>query len=68
MFPIKNRGIDFIGYKIYHTHILLRKSIKLNFIRMIKYNKNKKSINSYLGWLKWCNSINLQNKYINNEK
>lgn len=35
---------------------------------MIKYNKNEKSINSYLGWLKWCNSINLQNKYINNEK
>lgn len=32
---------------------------------MIKYNKNKKSIASYYGWLSWCNSINLQNKYLN---
>lgn len=31
---------------------------------MIKYNKNRKSLASYNGWLKWCNSTNLQNKYL----
>lgn len=65
IFPINKRGLDFIGYKFYHTHILLRKSIKLRFINMIKYNNNIKSRASYNGWLIWCNSINLQNKYLN---
>lgn len=32
---------------------------------MIKYNNNKKSIASYWGWLSHCDSINLQNKYLN---
>lgn len=64
IFPVST-GIDFVGYKTFHNYCLLRKSIKLNFIRMIKYNKNDKSIASYNGWLKWCNSINLRNKYLN---
>jgi len=64
IFPVNSRGVDFIGYKFYHTHILLRKRIKNNFIKMIKIDNNEKSINSYKGWLKWCNSINLQNKYL----
>lgn len=67
VFPVSKRGIDFLGYKSYHTHILLRKSIKLRFIKMVKYNKNKKSISSYNGWLSWCNSKNLLNKYLKNE-
>lgn len=64
IFPVKSRGIDFVGYKSYHSHVLLRQSIKDNFIKMIKYNKNKKSIASYNGWLCHCNSINLKNKYL----
>lgn len=28
IFPIEKRGIDFVGYKFYHSHILLRKGIK----------------------------------------
>lgn len=63
IFPVESRGIDFVGYKFYHTHILLRKSIKKNFIKMIKYNNNWKSKASYKGWLDHCNSINLKNKY-----
>lgn len=63
IFPVKE-GINFIGYKTYHNYCLLRPSIKHNFINMIKYNYNYKSIASYKGWLKWCNSINLQNKYL----
>lgn len=65
IFPVSKRGIDFLGYKFYHTHILLRKSIKKKFIKMIKYNKNKKSIASYKGWILHSNGINLWNKHIN---
>ncbi len=65
VFPTK-LGIDFLGYKTFPTHCLLRKSIKNNFIKMIKKNSNKKSIASYNGWLSHCNSKNLQNKYLNN--
>lgn len=68
VFPIDDRGIDFLGYVSFHTHILLRKSIKLRFIKMLKNNKNKKSIASYYGWLCWCNSRNLSNKYLKNGK
>lgn len=64
IFPIASRGIDFVGYKFYHTHTLIRDSIKRDFIRMIKHNKNKESIAAYNGWLRHCNSINLQKKYL----
>lgn len=61
VFPVEKRGIDFVGYKMFHTHTLLRKSIKKAFIRMLKRRKNIKSIASYNGWLKHCNSMNLKN-------
>ena len=64
IFPVNKRGIDFIGYKFYHTYIKLRPSIKKRFIKMIKHNKNKKSIASYKGWILHCNGVNLWNKYI----
>lgn len=67
VFPVNKRGIDFLGYKSYHTHILLRNTIKKNFIKMIKYNKNKKSIVAYNGWLKHGDCINLKTKYLTNE-
>ena len=64
VFPVAARGIDFVGYKFYHTHTLLRKSIKKNFARMMKRNPNSKSIASYNGWLKHCDAINLMNKIL----
>lgn len=67
IFPVDKRGIDFLGYRSYHTHILLRNTIKKNFIKMIKYNKNKKSIVAYNGWLKYGDCINLKTKYLTNE-
>jgi|SRR3990167_1755006 len=66
IFPISKRGLDFLGYKCWHTHTFLRDTIKRNFIRMIRYHKNNKSINSYKGWISHCNGINLTNKYILN--
>lgn len=64
VFPVDARGIDFVGYKFFHTHVLLRKSIKQNFARMLSKNPNKQSIASYMGWVKHCNSINLIKKLV----
>lgn len=66
VFPVSKRGIDFLGYKSFHTHRLLRKSIKKNWIKMLRNHPNSKSIAAYNGWLKHGNCINLQNKYLNN--
>lgn len=63
-FPV-SLGIDFGGYEHYHTHTLLRKSIKKAFVRAIKAKKSKASIASYLGWAKHCNSKNLIKKLLN---
>lgn len=62
IFPVEKRGIDFVGYVHFHTHVLLRKSIKKRFAKMLKRNPNKASIASYTGWTKHCNSKNLMKK------
>jgi len=59
VFPV-TKSIDFVGYKSYPTHILLRKSIKQRFKKVLLKYPNKKSIASYKGWLVHSNSINLQ--------
>ncbi len=64
VFPVKSRGIDFVGYRFYHTHTLLRKSIKKSFARMITSRNNPASIASYYGWAKHCNSKNLLKKLL----
>lgn len=70
IFPVESRGIDFIGYRFYHTYTLLRKSIKQRMFNLInKYKANKISLNelrrrltSYFGWLKYCDSKGLLQK------
>lgn len=59
VFPVAARGIDFVGYVFYHTHILLRKTIKQNFARMMAKRPRWVSIASYYGWAKHCNSKHL---------
>ncbi|WP_379963954.1 reverse transcriptase/maturase family protein [Epilithonimonas sp. UC225_85] len=68
IFPITARGIDFVGYIHFHTHTLLRKSIKKRFARMLKRNPRRESIASYTGWTKHCNSKNLLKKLLPNEQ
>ena len=67
VFPVSARGIDFLGYKFYHTHTLIRKSIKKRFARMLKRNPNAASIAAYYGWLKHANTKNLQKKMLTHE-
>ncbi|MDP1763059.1 MAG: RNA-directed DNA polymerase [Sediminibacterium sp.] len=66
VFPVASRSIDFVGYRFYHTHTLLRKSIKQNFARMLASRKNRASIVSYYGWAVHCNSGHLLNKLLTN--
>lgn len=68
VFPVASRGIDFVGYVFYHTHIRLRKRIKQNFARSLKKNPNISSNASYMGWLKHCNSNHLIKKLLPNEQ
>lgn len=64
IFPVDSRGIDFVGYRFFHAHVLLRKSIKQKIKSLVnKYMNNKipfapwyRSLQSYFGWMKYCNS------------
>jgi len=68
IFPVQSRGIDFVGYRFYHTHTLLRKGIKKNFARMLANNPNKASVASYMGWAKHCDSKNLLKTILKDEE
>lgn len=70
VFPVESRGIDFVGYVFFHTHVLLRKSMKIKMWKLVySYINGEISerdflirMQSYVGWLKWCNSKNLLRK------
>lgn len=73
IFPVADRGIDFVGYVFYHTHTRLRKSIKQSLARQVanakrhpNQEKHERSIASYWGWCKHCDSINLTKKLFKN--
>jgi RNA-directed DNA polymerase len=63
VFPVAIRGIDFVGYKHFHSHTLLRKSIKKRFVKMVTRRPSYHSMASYYGWIKHCNGANLYKKY-----
>jgi retron-type reverse transcriptase len=67
VFPVAARSIDFVGYRFYHTHTLLRKSIKQRFAKMLYRRKNDASIASYYGWAKHCNLKNLLKKLLHEQ-
>lgn len=68
IFPVAARGIDFVGYVHYHTHTLMRKSIKQNFARKVAKGINRASLASYRGWAKHCNSLHLLKKLTPHEE
>lgn len=63
VFPVAARGIDFLGYVFYHTHVRLRKTIKQNFARAVKRG-NPKSLAAYWGWAKHANTNHLIKKLL----
>ncbi len=75
IFPIDKRGIDFLGYKFYHSYTLLRKRIAQKGLKLSAQICKKRRINtremrsiiSYYSWLKHCNALHLKNKIYNDE-
>lgn len=72
VFPTNVRGVDFVGYRTFVGYTLLRKRIYKRFKRkMATIKKHGRHIaysdycafNSYMGWLRWCNSRRLRDKY-----
>lgn len=67
IFPVNSRGINFVGYVFYHTHTLIRKSIKYKIIRLVNSYLNREidrkefkvRMCAYYGWLKHVNAKNL---------
>ena len=72
VFPSDIRGVDFVGYRHFYDFKLLRKTTAKNFKRkMLDLAKadtitdsGKCSIHSYAGWLNWCDSWRLKEKYL----
>lgn len=76
VFPTYIRGVDFVGYRIFENHILLRKSTATNLKRKMRLIKRRCdrhdsltysdwcSINSYDGWIRHCDGFNLRNKHV----
>ena len=73
VFQIGSRPIDFLGYKFYHTHTLIRNSIKKSFIKKARsYNKKpseskQRSLSSLYGWISHANGHNLLTKHLGKE-
>lgn len=76
IFPTYIRGIDFIGYRFFDNHVLLRKGTYKRFCLKMQKIKEKTSkglvmnysewcsIASYKGWIKHCDGYGLLRKYI----
>jgi len=74
VFPVTERGIDFLGYRFYHEYTTLRKSIATRFKQRMKNIKENhlyltpiniiSGVMSYHGWMKHADCYNLQTKYI----
>lgn len=76
VFPTFVRGIDFVGYRHFGDYVLLRKSTAKNLKRkmrriLVRCENGGQlsysewcSINSYAGWLVWCDGYNLYKAYI----
>jgi hypothetical protein len=76
VFPTRTRGLDFVGYRFFDGRISLRKSTAIRFKRKMRdilsrcragmgmtYSEYC-SINSYKGWIKWCDNKELIEKYV----
>lgn len=69
-------GVNFCGYRIFTTHLLLRNNSKKKIKKKVStwnklYHKNQldipktmQSINAWIGHSSHCNSYNLQNKIL----
>ena len=72
IFPTKTRGVDFVGYRFFGDYTLLRKRVAKNFKSKMRKlekktdydNRDLSTVCSYIGWLKYCDSYRLKDKYV----
>jgi len=75
IFPVK-LGIDFLGYRIFNSHRLVRKSTVKRFLKNIKrkikeydlefmsFKKLMESFNSWESYMAHANSYNLRKNFV----
>lgn len=67
VYPVESRGVDFIGYVSYHTHVLARKKNKKALCRKVARLRKRGfpddeirlQVASEMGFMSHCNSNNL---------
>jgi RNA-directed DNA polymerase len=72
LFRVDDRGVDFVGYRIFRDYCLLRKTTSLRIARRMRKTRASDEISyrdaaaimSYLGWLKHCNAYNFTQKHL----
>lgn len=76
IYAVDVRGVDFVGYRYFRDYILLRKKCLKRMKRLCRKVKEKQDgkqplsfkewcgVNSYAGWLIWCNSWRLYDKWM----
>jgi hypothetical protein len=72
IFPTHVRGVDFLGYRCFGDLTLLRRETALRLKRRMRElsrkgeldGKDRSSIDSYKGWLQWCDGGGLERAFI----
>lgn len=74
VYPVDDRGIDFLGYRTFRDYVLLRKRSVKKFKRKLKLIKKHweelpsqhiiSSIMSFVGWVKHCDGYNLLKSHL----
>lgn len=72
IFPVEDRGVDFVGYRTWPDHVLLRngtkRRMKAKMERIMDAEETDDSMRScvasYHGILQWCDGWRLHRKYI----
>lgn len=62
IYNLTKTPLDFVGMRVSHDKVLLRKKIKDNFVLSAKLGKTE-ALPSYKGWCKHANAKNLYYKY-----
>jgi len=68
VFPLAARGLDFVGYRFWPTHVLVRKKTVLRLKRRLKVKRPtlneelrvQHAARSFAGWLRYADTVKLQ--------
>ena len=72
VFPTRTRGLDFLGYRMFGSHTLLReRTARTMKRRMVEisdrgvWDEHARSVvASYRGWMQWCDASGLEARYV----